>query len=163
MISLRILPTGLLLAAMLPLVLPSPAAAESFSIGQIEVDNPWTRATPRGSPVAGAYLTIVNKGTAPDRLIGGSMVGAAQFQVHQMIEEGGVAKMRPVAGGLEIKPGQTVELKPSSYHVMVMGLQQQLQQGQHVKGTLVFEKAGTLSIEFAVLPLGATSGDPHQH
>src|SRR5262249_36152028 len=114
MISLRILPIGLLLAAMLPLVLPSPAAAENFSIGQIEVDNPWTRATPRGSPVAGAYLTIVNKGTAPDRLIGGSMVGAAQFQVHQMIEEGGVAKMRPVDGGLEIKPGQTVELKPSS-------------------------------------------------
>jgi hypothetical protein len=152
---------ALLLAVAFLSVQPGPALAENFTIGGLEIDNPWTRATPRGSPVAGAYMTIVNKGTGPDRLIGGSMVGASQFQVHQMIEEAGVARMRPVEGGLEIKPGQTVELRPSGYHIMVMGLQQPLQQGQPVKGTLMFEKAGKVDIEFAVLPLGATSGAHH--
>jgi copper(I)-binding protein len=149
---------ALLVAAALACSLQA-AAAEKFTVGSIEIDNPWTRATPKGSTVAGAYLTIVNKGTSPDRLVGGSMEGAAQFQVHQMIEEGGVARMRPVEGGLEIKPGDTVELKPSGYHVMVMGLQKPLGQGQHVKGTLVFQKAGKVDVEFAVLPIGAPGGD----
>jgi copper(I)-binding protein len=146
------------LVGILAWALPGLAAAADFTVGKIEIRNPWTRATPRGSHVAGAYMTITNNGSSPDRLVGGSMVGAAQFQVHRMIEEEGVAKMRPVEGGLEIKPGETVELKPSSYHIMVMGLEQPLQQGLAVKGTLVFEKAGKLDVEFSVLPIGATTG-----
>jgi copper(I)-binding protein len=64
---------------------------------------------------------------------------------------------------LEIKPGQTIELKPGGMHVMIMGLKQPLSQGQTVKGTLVFEKAGTVAIEFTVQPLGATSGGQGGH
>src|SRR5947209_17617831 len=86
----------------------STAGSESFAVGPIEVGNPWTRVTPRGAPVAVAYLTITNKGLAADRLIGGSTNVAARFEIHSMVIEDGVAKMRPVTGGLEIKPGSTV-------------------------------------------------------
>jgi hypothetical protein len=82
-----------------------------------------------------------------------------------MAMEQGIAKMRPVQGGLEIKPGETVELKPGSFHAMLMGLKQQLQKGQKVKGTLEFEKAGKVEIEYAVEAVGATSpaSSGHQH
>ena len=87
-------------------------------------------------------MSIVNTGSAPDRLIGGSVAGAGKFEVHEMSMDGGVMKMRPLPKGLEIKPGQTVELKPGSYHVMFVGLKQPFEQGKSVKGTLEFEKAG---------------------
>jgi hypothetical protein len=141
------------------------ALAADYSVGSIEVGNPWTRATPKGATVAGGYMTISNKGSAPDRLVGGSATVAGRFEVHQMAMEQGIARMRPVQGGLEIKPGETVELKPGSFHVMLMGLNQQLQKGQKVKGTLEFEKAGKVEIEYAVEAVGASApaAGGHQH
>ena len=139
------------------------AAAADFSLGSIQIGNPWTRATPKGADIAGAYMTLSNKGTAPDRLIGGSSPVAGRFELHLMTIEDGVMKMRPVDGGLEVKPGATVELKPGSFHIMLMGLKQPLEKGQKVKGTLVFEKAGTVEIEYAVEALGASSPAPGGH
>jgi copper(I)-binding protein len=66
--------------------------------------------------------------------------------------------MRPLKDGIELKPGQTVELKSGSYHLMMLDLKQQLQQGQHIKGTLTFEKAGPVDIEFVVEGIGGASG-----
>jgi copper(I)-binding protein len=71
--------------------------------------------------------------------------------------ENGVAKMRPVNGGLEIKPGQTVELKPGSFHIMFVGLKKPLANGDHIKATLMFERAGTLNVEFDVHEMGAST------
>jgi periplasmic copper chaperone A len=141
------------------------ALAADYNVGTIAISNPWTRATPKGATVAGAYMSISNKGSAPDRLVGGSAAVAGQFEVHSMVMEQGVAKMRPVEGGLEIKPGETVEFKPGSLHVMLTGLKQPLQKGQKVKGTLEFERAGKVDIEYAVEALGATApaGGGHQH
>jgi hypothetical protein len=138
----------------------SPAAAQSYTAGTIEISNPWMRATPKGADVAGGYMTLTNKGTEADRLMGGSIEGVKRFEIHSMAMEGGVAKMRPVEGGLEIKPGQSVTLTPSSFHVMLIGLKQPFQQGQHVKGTLTFQKAGKVDVEFNVQPIGAAGPMP---
>ena len=132
------------------------AEAADFTVGNLQIANPWTRATPKGSTVAGGYMVITNKGTTPDRLVGGSAAIAGRFEVHRMAMENGVMIMRPVEGGLEIKPGESVELKPGSYHVMLMGLKEALQKGQPVKGTLEFEKAGKVDIEYNVEAIGAT-------
>ncbi len=131
------------------------ALAETYTAGSIEVGNPWARATPKGAPVAGAYMTITNKGTEADRLLGASTPVAGQAQVHQMSMDNGVMSMRPVPGGLEIKPGQTVVLNPDSFHLMLMGLKQPLTQGEHMKATLDFAKAGKLDVEFMVESMGA--------
>ena len=139
------------------------AGAEDYKVGTIEIGNPWARATPKGATVAGAYMKISNKGSAPDRLIGGSTPIAGTFEVHSMAMEQGVAKMRPVEGGLENKPGETVELKPGSFHVMLMGLKQPLAKGQKVKATLEFEKAGKVDIEYAVQALGASAPAMDMH
>jgi copper(I)-binding protein len=83
---------------------------------------------------------------------------ATEAEVHEMVTSGGVAKTRRLEGGLEIGPGQTVELKPGGYHLMFMGLRQGLREGETMKGTLVFEKAGTLGLEYHVARLGAQKG-----
>jgi periplasmic copper chaperone A len=155
---------GFLVAAALS-VWSCNALAADYNVGALTIGNPWTRATPKGAKVAGAYMSISNKGNASDRLVGGSATVADQFEVHNMVMEQGVAKMRPVAGGLEIKPGETVELKPGSLHVMLTGLKQPLQKGQTVKGTLEFEKAGKVDIEYAVEGVGVNTpaGGGHQH
>jgi copper(I)-binding protein len=73
-----------------------------------------------------------------------------------MAMEKGVAKMRQLKDGLEIKPGQTVELKPGATHVMLVDLKKPLSKDDHFKATLVFEKAGMAEVEFDVLAIGAT-------
>ena len=145
-----------LLAAILALS-TSAAHALDYKLGALEIKQPWARATPKGAPVAGGYVTITNTGTTPDRLTGGSLTAAGRLEIHEMATVDGVMKMRPLAAGLEIKPGETVELKPGSLHMMFMDLKAPLTAGQPVKGTLVFEKAGTIEIEYVVAPIGASS------
>jgi periplasmic copper chaperone A len=140
-------------------MIAAPAQAKDFIVGALKISAPWSRATPKGASVGGGYMTITNTGSASDRLIGGSSDIASRFEVHEMKMENGVMKMRPVKGGIEIKPGQTVKLDPSGYHVMFIGLKHQLMQGQHFKGTLEFAKAGKVAVEFSVAGIGAMKGD----
>lgn len=130
-------------------------AATSVRIGSLVIEAPWTRATPAGAKVAGGFMTITNSGTTPDRLIGGSFPLAGRFEVHEMAVANGVMTMRELAKGLEIAPGQKVEFKPGSFHVMFMDLKSQVREGQPIKGTLVFEKAGTVEVEYRIAPVGA--------
>jgi hypothetical protein len=143
-----------MIAAMLA-ALALPAHAEDFTAGSLKISAPWARATPKGASVGGGYMTITNTGTTADRLLGGSTDVAKSFEVHEMKMDGGVMKMRSVAGGLEIKPGQTVTLDPDGYHVMLVGLNEQLKQGSHFKATLDFAKAGKVPVEFTVEGIGA--------
>jgi copper(I)-binding protein len=136
------------------LALAGSAVAHEFKIGTLEIGHPWSRATPKGASVAAGYLKITNKGTEPDRLVGGSSPVAGRFELHEMATVDGVMKMRLLANGLEIKPGETVELRPGSFHIMLVGLKQPVETGNRVKGTLVFEKAGTVDIEYVVEPIG---------
>ncbi|MSP46937.1 MAG: copper chaperone PCu(A)C [Xanthobacteraceae bacterium] len=144
---------SVLLAAVFALATVS-ASAHEYKAGSLEIIHPWARATPKGATVAGGYLKIVNTGDAADRLVGGSTPAAGKFEIHEMSMDGGVMKMRPLPKGLEIKPGQTVELKPGSYHLMFVGLKEPFEQGKRVKGTLQFEKAGTVEVEYAVEAMG---------
>jgi periplasmic copper chaperone A len=148
-----------LLCALLSLVTGTRVSAETYTVGSIEITNPWARATPKGASVGGGYMTINNKGTETDRLLGGTSPVAAKLEVHQMSMSNGVMTMRPVPGGLEIKPGQTVVLDPDSFHVMIMGLKQQLTPGEHVKATLDFAKAGNVEVEYVVGSVGARGPD----
>ncbi len=131
-------------------VLATPASAHQFKAGNLLIDHPWIPATPKGASTAAGYTKITNNGETPDRLIGGSAEGAKMLEVHEMKVENNIMKMRKVAAGLPIKPGETLELTPSSYHLMIMGLKGPYEKGSMVKGTLVFEKAGTVDVTFKV-------------
>ena len=117
-----------------------PALAADYDVGLIHITDPWARATPKGASSGAAYLTVTNRGASPDRMSCVSSDASAQCQIHTMTMDGGVMKMRPVEGGLEIKPGETVTLKPSDLHVMLVDLKRPLEQGKAVEATLQFEK-----------------------
>lgn len=151
------------LAAFAILAILSPATAHDYTVGALKLVHPWARATPKGAAVGGGYLKITNTGSVPDRLIGGTSDVAARFVIHEMKMEGGVMKMRPLADGLAIGPGATVELKPGGYHVMFMGLKKQLVEGERFKSALVFEKAGEIEIEFVIDKLAAQSSGATGH
>lgn len=141
------------------LALAAPAAfAHDFKAGAIEINHPWARATPRGATVAAGYFKLTNTGPTADRLVGGTSEVAGRVEIHEMTMADGVMRMRPLKDGLELKPGQSVELKSSSFHLMMVGLKQQLQQGQRLKGTLTFEKAGPVDIEYVVEGIGGAPG-----
>jgi hypothetical protein len=144
-------------------IVVSSALAQEYKAGPIRIDAPWMRATPTGAQVAGGYMKIRNTGKEADRLIGGSSPVAGKFEVHEMSMVGDVMKMRELPDGLEVKSGKSVELKPGSYHVMLMDLKQPLKEGDTVKGTLVFEKAGTVNVEFTVRGMGSKGGGKEGH
>ena len=150
--------TTFIIAALFAAWTAMPAQAEDVTVGSLKISAPWARATPKGASVGGGYLKITNTGTAPDRLVGGSTDISRSFEVHEMKMEGGVMKMRPLANGLEIKPGQTVELNPGGYHVMFVGLKKQLMQGDHFTAALEFAKAGKVDVDFSVAGIGAQTG-----
>ena len=143
-----------------PQSMPAATGGAIFKSGSLVIDTPWTRATPKGAQVAGGFMRITNSGSTPDKLVGGAFPLSKRFEVHQMSIIDGMMKMRPVEGGLVIPPGGTVELKPGSYHVMMIDLSQPIEQGAPIKSTLKFEKAGEVAIEFAVAKVGAAAPDP---
>jgi copper(I)-binding protein len=149
---------GFLHAALLAIaagaVLMPAVSAHEYKIGSLEIKHPWSRATPKGAAVGGGYMTVINTGTTADRLTGGSVSVAGKFEIHEMTMTGGVMKMRPLPAGIEIKPGQTLEFKPGSFHLMFVQLKQPLIKGERVKGTLVFEKAGMVEVEYVVEAVG---------
>jgi copper(I)-binding protein len=156
-IARRIISPGFAVAFALALAqLAAPAAqAGDHDVGSIHIAQPWARATPKGATSGAAYMTITNKGSASDRVNCVSSDASGQCQIHSMTMEGGVMKMRPVEGGLEIKPGETVTLQPSGFHVMLVALKHPLEKGQTDKTTLKFDHAGTVDAEYPVAAIGA--------
>ncbi len=136
----------------------APVYGEDVTIGGLKISAAWARATPKAASVGGGYLTITNNGTAPDRLVSGASDVSSRFEIHEMGMDNGIMKMRPLSAGLEIKPGQTIEFKPGGYHLMFVGLNKPLEQGQHIKATLQFEKAGNVTVDFTVEGIGAQTG-----
>jgi periplasmic copper chaperone A len=135
------------------------APGAAVQAGDLVVTQAWSRATPSGAKVASGYLTIENKGTAPDRLLGGSSDAAAKVEVHEMATRDGVMTMRSLDGGLSIAPGATVKLAPNGYHLMLTDITKPLKLGDTVTVTLDFEKAGKKAVTLRVLGIGAKEPD----
>lgn len=140
------------------------AFANDYTAGPLKLEQPWTRATPAGAKIAGGYLAVTNTGSTPDRLLGGTSEVSGKVEIHEMAMKEGVMTMRGLPEGLEIKPGAKTELKPGSYHLMLMDLKRQLKEGESIKATLNFEKAGPVAVEFSVQSVGArTPAAGHKH
>lgn len=140
------------------LFLASSALAQTPAV---RVEGPWARATPNGAKVAAGYLTLVNDGKEPDRLLGGSVPFAGRVEVHEMATSGGVMKMRAIEGGLAVPAGGTVVLKPGGNHLMFQDLSAPLKEGETVAGTLLFEKAGSVPVRFRVGGIGGAAPPAH--
>ncbi len=155
--GLRRLACALALAA----AVAAPAPAHEFHrLGDIVIEQPWSRATP--VKVGAAYMTLRNNGAMADRLVGVASPSAERAEIHETSIERGVAAMRAVAA-LELKPRGSVQLKPGGLHVMLMGLARPLKEGERVKLVLTFERAGTIEVGARVEKAGAAAPGEHRH
>lgn len=147
---------GIAVIALALLFVGAPSVfAHEFKVGDLDVEHPWSRATPAGAKVAGGYFTVTNNGSSPDRLLSITSDISEKAELHEMGVKDGVMTMRPVSGGLEIPAGGKVTLGPGSYHVMFMDLKQPPKEGEMFSATLTFEKAGTVTVKFAVQAIGS--------
>ena len=142
----------------LALIAAFPARAQTAPSSALDVQQVWARATPAGARTGAIYLTVVNGTGADDKLVGASTPAAREAQLHTMIDEGGIMKMRPLAS-IEIKAGATVTLKPGGTHVMLLGLQKPLKPGTSFPLTLEFEKSGKREVTVSVAKAGAMGMD----
>lgn len=148
----------------LVLTLTGAAAAHEVTAGDLVIGHPWSRTTPATAKTGVGYLTVTNNGSEPDRLVGGSADVSAGFTLHTSKIVDGVARMRPLEGGLPIAPGETISLKPGATHVMLTGMKKPILEAEPFAGTLVFEKAGSVPVEFTVEGFGgrpAEASDSH--
>lgn len=153
----RLIGAAILLLALL-LIAVGAATAHEFTRKDITVAHPWARATPGGVTVGGAYLEIKAAPGKGDRLIGGKSPVAGSIEIHSHVVENGIAKMRRIEA-LPIKGGSSVVLKPGGHHVMLVGLKQPLKEGDLLRLTLQFERAGEVEVEATVESIGAKG--PH--
>ena len=135
-------------------LLSSPAWA------QVEIENPWSRATAPGAKVGAGYFTIRNKSATPDRLVGASSPAAARVETHVIEKQGEVLRMREVKG-YEVPAKGSFELKPGGPHLMLVDIKAPLKEGDKVPLTLRFEKAGEVAVQLRVERLGATPAHKH--
>jgi copper(I)-binding protein len=100
-------------------------------------------------------MTLKNLGEADDKLLSASSPAAGKVELHSMVMEGDVMRMRPVAD-IPVKAHGSTDLKPGGLHIMFIGLKAPLKQGETVALTLRFEKAGEIALQLPVQAAGAT-------
>ncbi len=148
---------GAIFAAAL-LFVTIPVWAQEFKLGDLAIEHPWSRETPAGAKVAAGYLIIKNGSAMPDRLVSATADIAGKVEFHEMRVTDGVMSMRQLDGGVEIPANGEARFEPGGYHLMFKDLKRRTVKGDKIAGTLTFEKAGTVAVEFAVDAMG---GDDH--
>lgn len=108
-------------------------------------------------------MIITNHGDTSDRLIAVEVDFAAKVEIHETRQNGELMRMVHLPEGLEIAAGETVTLQPGGYHIMFMGLNQQLREGEHFEAVLEFEQAGKLPVAFHVEARSGGHSHDHNH
>lgn len=121
---------------------------------QIQIENPWVRATAPGAKMAAGYLEIRNSAAAGDRLLGAASPAAARVEMHVTIKDGDIMRMREVKE-FRVPAKGRFELRPGGAHLMFVDIRHPYREGEKIPVTLRFERAGEVSAEFRVGRLGA--------
>ncbi len=137
--------------------------AGSQRVGDLQIDEPWARATPAGGSVSAGFLVVRNLGNRNDRLVSVSSSAVARVEIHEARNEHGMMKMRPLPDGMDIPAGAEVSLQPGGYHLMILEPRQPFVGGDVVVATLHFQQAGDVEVAFRVRGAGAAAERAHHH
>ena len=131
-------------------------AAPAATVGDLSIYEPWARYTMGAN--AAAYFRVSNAG-AEDRLVEAQTDVARMVELHEVVTENGTGRMQEVEGGIVVPAEGEVELRPGGYHVMLMGLERQLEDGEELSIMLVFETAGEVTISARVEAITGDNGE----
>lgn len=140
------------------------SAALAPAGAQVTVQDPWVRGTVAQQKGTGMFARITS--AQPARLVSASSPAAGVVEIHEMLMQGDVMRMRAIPG-LDLPAGKTVELKPGGLHIMLIDLKQPLEPGKTVPVTLVVETGGkreSIEVKVPVRTLaGQAAGGGHKH
>ena len=155
----RLLYTAMLagFVAFSPLADAIGAEENSYTLGNLVIEGPWSRETASSARNGAGFLSIENQGSEDDRLVAASSNAAGHVELHTHLMDGGVMRMRQVEA-IEVPAGETVTLQPGGLHLMLMDLPEPLVEGQEIRIELVFEKSGTTEISMPVANIAADTG-----
>lgn len=139
----------------------TPAAAESAAAAPhsvLRVSDAWASPTPGGVDVSAGYLTLANTGDADDQLVAASSPRAGRVEIHEMIDDNGVMRMR-AAPALVIPAGGEARLAPGGAHVMFFGVTQPFTEGEEIPVELRFQSGAALNVSLTV----RRGGGGHTH
>lgn len=137
-------------------------AAATPALAEVKIEEPWVRATVAQQRATGAFMRITV--TQDARLVSAQSPVAGKVEIHEMLVDKDVMKMRPVAA-VELPAGKTVELKPGGHHIMLLDLKRPLSPDESVPLSLVVEgkngKRETIELAAPVRPLHAMGAGEH--
>ena len=126
-----------------------PKEVPAANLGPLQIVKPWARSSSSHADIAGGYMTVVNEGET-DRLVSATSPAVGSIEIHAIRVKGPVLEMRKLDAGLVIPLANQQILKPRGYHLLMSGLGSPLATGGKLPITLVFEKAGSVTVDFAV-------------
>ena len=126
--------------------------------GNLQIAHAYAPVSIGAGKTGAVYFVIVNPTETPDRLISAKTPAARKAEVHNHLMQDGIMKMRKV-DGLEIAAGSSVMFKPGGYHLMLFGLEEPLKLGDSIEVELMFEKAGAMTLQVPIKPLGEKMKD----
>lgn len=139
-------------------------SVSAVQAADLEVTQPWVRGTVASQRATGAFMQLNSKGGVT--LVGVASPAASVVELHEMVMDKDVMKMRPVPR-LDVLPGKPLELKPGSYHVMLIDLKKPLAKGEVVPITLTVEGQGkkveSVEVNALVRELTAPPMMDHKH
>jgi len=135
------------LLSLLPLLLLS-ACSPSGDQAEIVIADPWIRETPPGRTVAAGYLEIHNRGEQARTLLGAQSPNASRVEMHAMLHEDGMMRMREVEV-IEVPAGGTAKLESGGLHLMLFDIDA-AEAGNHVPVTLTFDDGWQIEARFPV-------------
>lgn len=138
------------LAGSTAVMVPGIAMAEEYKLGALKIENTRARVILHNRPAAG-FMDVHNMGEKADRIVSANSAMAEKVELHTHMMENGVAKMRRVEA-IDVPAKAHVPLKTGGLHLMIFGLKHKLKAGDKLPLTVVFEKAGSVAMEFTVVP-----------
>ena len=137
--------------AFLAIALQSAAFAHDQTSANLQVTDAWIRASAPGQTNGAGYMTINNTSHHPDRMISASTSVAGRTELHTVLTEDGLAKMREV-NAIDIAANSMAKFSPNGFHVMFLQMKQPFKEGETIPVTLKFEKSGEIKVDFVVKP-----------
>lgn len=134
----------------------------SFACESVHIEEPFARAVPPGQPNSAAFMTLNNHGDQDARIISASSNVSEVTELHTHTEVDGVMQMRQI-DAIDIPAGGTTELKPGGLHVMLIGLNQNLAEGDSVELTLSFEDGTEKQLDVPVKHVMPMMNQQHKH
>jgi hypothetical protein len=134
------------------------AFSHGYTIGQLEIGHPYAFVMHADEETGIGFLNITNSGKNDDRLIGISSPSAQAIILQDVHHQ-------EAPQGLIVPAGDVLTLQPGGGHIVFQHVHAPFKLGDHIPGTLHFQQAGDIEVEFKIsLPgLGSATQQDHSH